>query len=136
MNIEQSIARTLPINRGRSWGLRRLLRLVEFVVILAAAIGLLGRSAVDVNGATWMTINNQVNGWGWDLVGWEAAAIASKVRAGISQPVQHLDAAARAEVVRDYAARSQRIGEVEGRINGLAAASGSQITPEIADLQT
>ena len=136
MNIEQSIARTLPINRGRSWGLRRLLRLVEFVAILAAAIGLLGRSAIDVNGATWMTINHQVAGWGWDLVGWEAAAIASKVRAGVSQPVQHLDATARAEVVRDYAARAQRIGEMEGRINGLAAASGSQITPEIADLQT
>jgi hypothetical protein len=136
MNIEQSIARTLTINRGLAWGVRRLLRTVSYVVVLAVAAGLLGRSAVDVNGATWMTINSQVSGWGWDLIGWEAAAIASKVRAGISQPVQHLDATARAEVVRDYVARAQRIGEWEGRINGLAAASGSQITPEIADLQT
>jgi hypothetical protein len=136
MNIEQSIARTLTINRGLAWGVRRLLRTVSYVVVLAVAAGLLGRSAVDVNGATWMTINSQVSGWGWDLIGWEAAAIASKVRAGISQPVQHLDATARAEVVRDYVTRAQRIGEWEGRINGLAAASGSQITPEIADLQT
>ena len=87
MNIEQPIARTLSISRGLAWSLRGLLRLTEFVVVVIVAFSLLGRSAVDASGATWMAINHTVNGWGWDIVGWEAAAIASKVRAGISQPV-------------------------------------------------
>ena len=136
MNIEQPIARTLPINRGLAWSLRSLLRGIEFIVVVTVAFSLLGRSAVDASGATWMAVNSTVNGWGWDIVGWEAAAIASKVRAGISQPVQHLDATERAAVVRDYVARAQRIGELEGEINGLSAASGSGITPAIAHVQT
>ena len=73
MNIEQPIARALPINRGLAWSLRGLLRLTEFAVVVTVAFSLLGRSAVDASGATWMAINYTVNGWGWDIVGWEVA---------------------------------------------------------------
>lgn len=135
MNIEQSAAEPLSVNRFIAASLRWLLRAVQFASIIAAAFLLLGRSNLDANGVTWARVNTEISGWGWDIIGWEAAAIAGKLRAGLDQPVAHLDAPSRAVVVREYVARSERIDGLEGEINRLAAAAGSQITPEMARVQ-
>jgi hypothetical protein len=135
MNIEQPAALPLSLHRNLSHMVRVLLRLVLFAAVTVGTVALLGRSTLDGNDVTWARVNTEVSGWGWDLIGWEAAAIAGKLRAGIDQPIAHLDAPARAAVVRDYAARSARIDELEAQINTLAAAAGGQITPEMAQVQ-
>jgi hypothetical protein len=135
MNIEQPVAPPLTLHRNLPRLLRALLRLAQFALVTVAMLALLGRSTLDANGVTWARVNTEISGWGWDIIGWEAAAIAGKLRAGLDQPVAHLDAPARAAVVRDYVARSERIDGLEGQINRLAAAAGSQITPELAQVQ-
>jgi len=135
MNIEQPVAPPLTLHRNLPRLLRALLRLAQFALVTVAVLALLGRSTLDANGVTWARVNTEISGWGWDIIGWEAAAIAGKLRAGLDQPVAHLDAPARAAVVRDYVARSERIDGLEGQINRLTAAAGSQITPELAQVQ-
>lgn len=134
MNIEQPAATALTINRALSWSLRRLLQIVQFGGVAVVVLLLLGRSAADASDLTWTRINREVSGQGWDLMGWEVDAIATKAQAALAQPVQHLNAAERASVVRDYMARA-RIGALEAEINQLAA-TGSRILPEITLLQT
>jgi len=140
MNIEQSAEATLSVRRRPAWRLRSLLRWLlnaaRIACLLLAAWALLGRGTLDAGDVTWTRINSELTGWGWDLVGWEAAAIGAKVAAGLTQPAQALDDGERAAVVRDYMARSQEINDLEWQINRLAAASGGAVTPEIASVQS
>ena len=140
MNIEQSAEATLSVQRRSAWRLRSLARWLlnaaRIACLLLAAWALLGRGTLDAGDVTWTRINSELTGWGWDLVGWEAAAIGAKVAAGLTQPAQALDDGERAAAVRDYMARSQAINDLEWQINRLAAASGGAITPEIASAQS
>lgn len=137
MNIEQPIARTLSIHRGirlepaRSAAPYRICRRRD------VAFSLLGRAArlMPAVRPGWRSIARSM---AWGVTSrWVGRRVPShRGLPGISQPVQHLDAAVCVVVVHDYAARAQRIGELEGEIDGLSAASGSRITPAIADIQT
>jgi hypothetical protein len=106
MSREHTWTRALPSTR---WLGRRLL-------VLALSMMLLGGSGIPAHEARIKYFALAVSGHVWDLLGWEAQALWEKFIAVVTSPADDVPVTATSEVVLQYLARAQRIGEIEGEL--------------------
>jgi hypothetical protein len=96
---------------------------------------MLGSSALPVQQARLRQFALAVEGYSWDLVGWEIGALSEKAMAAFSKPAEAVSAADAPAFVRDYLQRAARIGEIEGELSQRASHAASEpASPPSADL--
>src|SRR6476620_9612765 len=84
--------------------------LVRRVLVIFLSMLLLGGSAIPVNLARFDYFGLAVGGHSWDLLGWEAGALSSKVEAAFSRPADHVSTTQAATmIVKEYLNRAARI---------------------------
>lgn len=104
-----------------------------FVLIIALALS--GGSALPATQARDRGMAMIVAGWGFDLLAWEAQAVAAKLRALLDQPAYGLSYGESISLVQGYLARAQEIRRIESEINRIFAEHARQTTPEVKQLQ-
>ena len=109
-------------------------RLIGFAVALVVTLALLGGSAVPAMQQKWRALNTTVQGWDWDIIAWEFAAIRSKLGAQLSGSALP-DEATQSSLVHGYLARAQAIAGLEDQIDALYAENENQSTPETLRLE-
>lgn len=105
-----------------------------FVLIIALALS--GGSALPATQARDRGMAMIVVGWGFDLLEWEAQAVAAKLRALLNQPAYGLSYSESVSLVQGYLARAQDIRRIESEINRSFAEHPQQITPEVKQRQS
>jgi hypothetical protein len=76
-----------------------------------------------------------VAGWSFDLVDWEADALARKAVAAVRRPAAGLDDHAGAALVRDYLADAARVGELEAWLQRARSEGVDPINAEYVTMQ-
>lgn len=112
--------------RNRGFGL--------FVLIITLALS--GGSALPATQTRDRGMAMIVAGWGFDLLEWEAQAVAAKLRALLNQPAYGLSYDESISLVQGYLARAQEIRRIESEINRSFAEHPQQITPEVKQRQS
>ena len=64
-------------------------------------------------------LSRQTDGYHFDILSWEAGAIAAKAKALVIQPAAGLSAEQQRNLVAEYLKRTQHVSELEGEINRL-----------------
>ena len=117
------------------WSWARTRRTVFFLLMLTIALTLSGGSVLPATQARDRGMAMIVAGWGFDLLGWEAEAVAAKLRALLNQPAYGLTYAASVSLVHQYLERAQQIRELEREINRSFAENQHKVTPEVKQQQ-
>lgn len=130
MSIEQTPRAQVTI-AGPRWGMQiGWMSLLLRVAVLGAALNLLGRSALPADVVRTRSMAMAVSGWGFDLVEWEAGALASKALALVQQPAAGLDERQGADLVREYMAEAGRVGELEAQLRRLRSQEEASTSDE------
>ncbi|MBK8045831.1 MAG: hypothetical protein IPK16_01040 [Anaerolineales bacterium] len=103
------------------------------VTLLGAAV--IARSDLPGSEVIWRAIDTKIAHWDWDLLGWETAAIRSKVNAQFLQPVAGMNEEGRNALVQEYLNRSQQIAQTENALGTLYADQVHQDKTQISQLE-
>lgn len=122
-----------PLATKWRWGYVR--RMAFYLLMLSMTLALSGGSALPATQARDRGMAMIVAGWGFDLLGWEAEAIAAKLRALLNQPAYGLAYTEAVSLVRQYLERAQQIREIEKEINRSFAENQHKATPEVKQRQ-
>ncbi len=101
---------------------RRLVRLTLVFFLMLLLAGAATPSAVTLERAA---VSAAANGWRWNLVRWEVAALGQKLAAWWSHPARGLGYEEGVGLVRDYLARAAEIDHLGRELTRLAAAGES-----------
>lgn len=103
--------------------------------MLTIALAWSGGSALPATQARERGMAMIVAGWGFDLLGWEAEAVAAKLRAMLNQPAYGLTYVESISLVHQYLDRAQQIRELEREISRIFAENQHKATPEVNERQ-
>lgn len=112
------------------WRWARIRTTLFCLFMLWIGLGLSGGSAISATAAQQRGKAMIVAGWGFDLLGWEVAAIGEKLRALLNQPAHGLTYTESVSLVHDYLERAQAIRKLESDINRTFAENNHQATPQ------
>ena len=141
MSINQTQSDILQLEHAQSVSarLRARLRISFRTFARAAAILLIlvlaGGSAVPAQQARVRQYAMTVSAWGFDLLDWEAHALAEKAGATLTRPAQGLDSSIAADRVVQYLERANRIGQIEHDIERVLSEGGAGRASPIDSLQ-
>ncbi len=125
----------VPSLRVRLRGLRQRVRVVGFrLLVFFVVLMTAGSSAIDYNTQVYQTLVDASSGWSFDLLTWEAQALAAKARALWTRPAAGLSDAEAADAVRDYLRRAGAIRRLEDEANRLLSRNQNLPTDESAAL--
>lgn len=105
------------------------------LLLLTVALTLSGGSAVPATEVRQRGMTMIVAGWGFDLLSWEAEAVAEKLRALLNQPAYGLTHAESVTLVQAYLARAQKMSELEREISRIFSENNHQATPAVQQRQ-
>lgn len=126
----------VPQTRPRR--LRRFLvdamRAVLWTCAIALAYLLLGGGAPSSRTLFRYQLHAATTGWGFDLLAWEADALAQKARTLISSPIADMSDDELSTVVRTYLDRTQTIARLEAQVVAMDAQGLTEATAETGEI--
>jgi len=132
-----------PKKRGAAFPLSRIRRAFWIGVALALALVLAGGGAIPASETRSRTYAMAVSGWGFDLVTWEANALAEKLSALITNPADEYPPRLASLAVLEYMDRAKEIGLIEEQLNRLysqnacgCASSNWSLQARLSELRT
>jgi len=137
MYIDQTQTSSTPVIRPLTarWSWTRVRQACFFLLLLTIALTLSGGSAVPATEVRQRGMSMIVAGWGFDLLSWEAEAIAEKLRALLNQPAYGLTYPESVTLVQEYLARAQKMRELEREISRIFSENNHQATPAVQQSQ-
>lgn len=123
-----------PFSTKWRWARVRNRSFCLFVLIITLALS--GSSALPATQTRDRGMAMIVAGWGFDLLEWEAVAVAAKLRALLNQPAYGLSYGESVSRVQGYLARAQEIRRIESDLNQIFAEHQQQTTPAVKQLQS
>ena len=139
----QNLLRTQLNTPVRTISISKIGHLAWRVLGLALLVTMLGSCTIPAWLAQRYAFDLAVAGYEWKLVSWEVSALREKFRAFVEQPADDVPPMEAVQLVRDYMARSARIGEIEYELARRTRLSPSEpheppdveLAAEMADLK-